>query len=193
MPKKELYLDQMIGDNMMPVKCGGETTPLEMSKNGFKCNSPAEFSSLEVDGLDVGKWMPHIINCGWYSLTGKSYMPLNGYIIEMTDTTSNNEFISFVAPYDGVLDFIVMRSASACGVSICGLHISSTGTEVPNATETEAITVDMTTDNTPYKFQFTSTASFVAGDILAVSFDPTSNTLDTNATIVFKFNRKESL
>ena len=193
MPKKELYLDQMIGNNMMPVKCGGETTPLEMSKNGVKCNYPVEFSSLKVDGLDVDKWQSHFINTGFYGSSSKMYMPLNGYILEQTSPTGSNEYIGFVAPYDGVLDFIVMRSESACGFSRCGLHKSSTGTEVPNATETEAIAVDMTTDDTAYKFQFTSAASFTAGDILAFSFDPTSSSYDTNSTIVLRFNRKESL
>ena len=41
----------------------------------------------------------------------------------------------------------------------------------------------MTTDDTPYKFDFLSSNTFSAGDIIAISFDPTNDANDTNFTV----------
>jgi len=192
MAKRELYLDQMIGNDFKPVKCGGENTPLEISKGKVRCNYPLELSSLKVDGLDVDKWERYIVHCGWFGSSSKVYLPLNGYIIDWTSLTGRNEYHSIIAPFDGYLDFAIARSEYACGSTVMGFHKSSTGTEVPNSTATESITVDMADDNTSYKFQF-SNATFDAGDILAISFDSTSSSVDTNATFVFKFDTKAEL
>lgn len=135
----------------------------------------------------------HIINAGFnYGFTGgtRVFIPLVGYVVERSSTSSGTEYIAFVAPYDGYLNQVVFRSEEACGSTVVGLHKSSTGTELPSNTASESITVDMATDDTPYKFAFTGGASgndnqFSAGQILAISFDPTNDANDTVFTAEF--------
>ena len=107
--------------------------------------------------------------------------------------TSMNELLAFVPPYDGYLNQVVIRSEEDCGSTVVGLHRSSTGTELPNQTASNTVTVDMTTDDTPYKFAFGSSASFSAGEILAISFDPTNDANDTNFTVEFIFDSSSGL
>ena len=139
--------------------------------------------------VDYTRYIRHIMNVGWNaSNANKDYLPLTGYISERDSASSSNEYIAFVAPYDGLLDKVVVRSEEACGSSVVGFHKSDEGTEVPSSTATEEITVDMTTDDTGYTFTFTGTASFDKGDIITISFDPTNTPYDTVATIVWKFD-----
>ena len=139
--------------------------------------------------VDYTRYIRHIMNVGWNaSNANKDYLPLTGYISERDSASSSNEYIAFVAPYDGLLDKVVVRSEAACGSSVVGFHKSDEGTEVPSSTATEEITVDMTTDDTGYTFTFTGTASFDKGDIITISFDPTNTPYDTVATIVWKFD-----
>ena len=57
-----------------------------------------------------------------------------------------------------------------------------------NIATTDPKTVDMRSDDTPYAFDFGPSAIFTAGQILSISFDPTDQCGDTNATIVFRYN-----
>lgn len=54
---------------------------------------------------------------------------------------------------------------------------------MPNSTATATVTVDMAADDTAYKFAFVSSNTFSAGDIIAISFDPTNDADDTNFTV----------
>ena len=115
-------------------------------------------------------------------------MPLYGYITEHSGTLGWNEYCSFVIPFDGELEFVLVRSEAVCGSSVVGLHLSAEGTEVPNSSPQDTVTVDMTTDDTTYKFDFRLESNKVfAGQIVAMSFDPTNTPYDTNATFVWKF------
>jgi hypothetical protein len=112
---------------------------------------------------------------------------------ESTSLTNVNEFRPFVVPFDGFLDQVVIRSEEACGSTIVGLHKSSTGTEIPNSTASATVTVNMTADDTAFKFDFTSSNTFSAGDIIAISFDPTNDANDTNATIVLVYDGSQGV
>ena len=123
----------------------------------------------------------HLINAGFnYSSTAgtRVYVPLNGYIVELA-FAGTTEFNTFVAPFDGSLSQVVFRSEEACGSTTVGFHKSSTGVEFPNPTPSASVTVDMTADDTPFKFAFTSGNTFSAGDVIAISFDPTNDANDT--------------
>jgi len=138
----------------------------------------------------------HIIGGGFnysYAAGTLVYLPLTGYVIEITPSSGRNEHISFVAPYDGYLNQVIFRSEEACGSTVVGFHKSSTGTEVPNTTASVTVTVDMNTDDTPYKFAFSSSNTFSAGDILAISFDPTNDANDTNFTVEFILDSSSGL
>ena len=174
---------------------GGFITSL-IDNDDMSSASSTSVSSSESIKAYIDTTITQIIPCGFnYSSTAgtKVFLPLNGYIIEMSTTSNLNEYVSFVAPFDGYLDQVVVRSEEACGSTIVGLHKSSTGTEVPNSTASASVTVNMTTDDTPFKFNFTSSNTFSAGQILAVSFQPSNDANDTNASVVFVFDRTSGL
>ena len=174
---------------------GGYITSL-IDNDDMSSASSTSVSSSESIKAYIDTTITQIIPCGFnYSSTAgtKVFLPLNGYIIEMSTTSNLNEYVSFVAPFDGYLDQVVVRSEEACGSTVVGLHKSSTGTEVPNTTASASVTVDMTADDTPFKFNFTSSNTFSAGQILAVSFQPTNDANDTNASVVFVFDRTSGL
>ena len=187
---KHLRVANPLNGNNHPILVGDEICPLEISKDSVQYRKAPSHSDDVVNKkyVDDSLAFRQIINSGWNN-TGTStvYMPLNGYVIEKTSTSSSNEYVAIVAPYSGQLERVIMRSESACGSSSVGLHISSTNTEVPAGGATFIEVVDMTADDTPYVFDF-SVATFTAGQILAVSFTPTSASNDTNATIVFRYN-----
>ena len=138
----------------------------------------------------------HIINAGFnYNYTAGTlvYLPLVGYILERNSLVAANEYLTYVAPYDGYLNQVVIRSEEACGSSVVGLHKSSTGTEVPNSTAATTVTVDMAADDTAYKFAFSSSNTFSAGDIIAISFDPTNDANDTVFTVEFILDSSSGL
>ena len=161
--------------------------------------------AVTPDGLKDSGYMGfkfrHLINAGFnynYIAGTKVYLPLVGYILERNSLSAANEYLTYVPPYDGYLNQVIIRSENACGSTVVGLHISSTGTEVPNSTASETVTVDMTTDDTSYKFAFTGGMSgtanqFSAGDIIAISFDPTADADDTVFTAEFILDSSSGL
>ncbi len=174
---------------------GGFITEL-IDNDDMSSATNTKVSSSESIKAYIDTTITQIIPCGFnYSSTAgtKVFLPLNGYIIEMSTTSNLNEYVSFVAPFDGYLDQVVVRSEHACGSTVVGFHKSSTGTEVPNTTASASVTVDMTADDTPFKFNFTSSNTFSAGQILAVSFQPTNDADDTNASVVFVFDRTQGV
>ena len=51
----------------------------------------------------------------------------------------------------------------------------------------------MASDDTAYKFDFTSNNTFSAGDIIDISFDPTNDANDTNATVVLVYDGSQGV
>ena len=190
MSSKVLSIAKPLDNNNHPILVEDEICPLEISKDSvqYRQTPSNQDDIVNKKYVDDSLAFRHIMNSGWNnSGTAIIYMPLNGGTVERTSTSGQNESIAFIAPYDGRLDRVIMRSESATGSSIVGLHISSTGTEVPAALASFTETIDMSVDDTPYVFDFSS-ATFTAGQILAVSFTPTSGSNDTNATLVFRYN-----
>lgn len=133
---------------------------------------------------------------GFYtSSSSKQFVPVNGTLTETTGTSYNNDSIVFVAPYDGQLEQVVVRTGGVPGSTVVGLHKSSTGTENPNATASSSVTVNMSVDDTAYKFSFNpSNNTFSAGDVLAVSFDPTTApNSDVNLTMIFVYDTTQGV
>jgi len=181
-------------DGMRAVKVGDKSTCMDIGESSVRFNGEIYTTvGLNVGGTVIDSNFRKIINTGWYaSVSTKIYMPLNGYIIEKTSTTSSNEYLAFICPYDGEVEQVICRSEAACGSTIVGVHLSSNGVEVPSATASYTVTENMAVDDTSYKFAFDS-ATFSAGQVMAISFDPTSISYDTNATIVLKFDLKKGL
>ena len=180
-----------LSSNLKPLKIGGKASPLEMSipypdnSNSAKVKVVGD---LEVTGSILKQPTIHVINGGTSNTgTSKFYLPLVGYNLEQTSTSSRNEFLAFVAPYGGLLKKVVLRSEAASLTTVVGFHKSSEGTEIPNGTATEAITIEMAVDDTAYTADFTSAAEFIAGDILAISVTPEAAVNDLVWTAVFEY------
>ena len=177
--------------NLKPIKVGGKTSPIEMSTSyPDDSNSPKVkvVGDLEVTGSIVKQPLIHILNGGTYNTgTSKFYLPLVGYNLEQTSSSGRNEFNTIVSPYGGLLKKVVLRSEAASLTTVVGFHKSSEGTEIPNGTATEEITVEMAVDDTAYTAEFTSAAEFVSGDILAISVTPEAAVNDLVWTAVFEY------
>ena len=137
-----------------------------------------------------------LINAGFNASYDEDqiWIPLSARDLERRITqTGQNELLAFTPPYDGYLNQVVFRSEEACGSTVVGLHRSATGTEIPNQTASNTVTVDMSADDTPYKFAFGSSASFSAGEILGISMNPTNDPNDTVFTVEFIFDSSSGL
>ena len=180
-----------LSDNLQPLKIGGEASILQISSPTPSTTNKGKVKvegDLEVTGSLLKQPTLHILNGGAYNTgTSKMYLPLVGSNRELTSTTSNNESIAYVVPYDGKVNKLVLRSENACLTTTAGFHKSETGTEVPNSTATEEITVSMSVDDTAYTFDFTSISEFVAGDIMTISVTPTLQVYDLNWTLVLEY------
>jgi len=182
---------QKLDYNLKPIKVGGESSILELSSP-----LPDESTNgrvlvrgdIEVIGSILKQPTLHILNGGTYNTTtSKFYLPLVGYTLEQTTTTAKNEMIAFVPPYNGRVKKLLLRSESRVDTVVAGFHISTEGTEVPNATATEEISVEMPIDDTTATFDFTSISSFNAGDIIAISVTPDREVYDLVWTLVLEY------
>ena len=195
MDSRNLKLQHKLSQDRQVVKIGDDSTGLLLKNNRvFVEQQPSEEN--EVATKKYVDNFKNIINGGFnysYSAGTKVYLPLNGYIFESSGSSGRNEYQVFVSPYDGYLNQVIMRSEEACGSTIVGLHKSSAGTEIPNSTASTTVTVDMAEDDIAYKFDFTSDNTFVAGDVLAISFDPTNDANDTIFAVEFILNSMAGL
>ena len=195
MDNRNLKLQHKLSQDRQVVKIGDDSTGLLLKDNRvFVEQQPSDEN--EVATKKYVDNFKNIINGGFnYSYTApqKVYIPLNGYIFESNTTFGRNEYQVFVSPYDGYLNQVIMRSEEACGSTVVGFHKSSAGTEAPNSTASAEATVDMAEDDIPYKFAFTSDNTFVAGDVLAISFTPTNDANDTIFAVEFILNSMAGL
>ena len=186
-----LSSDIQLDSNLKPLKSGEELSSLELSTkgNGARITGDLEVTGEVKAGSFTNNDFHHIMNSGFYASDANGdYIPLNGTLYEQGSTANTNESVAFVIPFDGELEFVIVRSEAACNSSVVGLHVSNADTEVPNTTAQDTVTVDMASDDTAYKFDFRLEDNKVgAGQIVAIKFDPTNTPYDTNVTIVWKF------
>lgn len=215
--------DSPIDNHLKCLKIGDGHTPLELSQDevcykgkeivagdieGTGIKSTGETGGtkfLREDGDGTCSWQTaggssttfrFMINAGFnysYNAGTLVYIPLSVIWNERTTPANSNESLAFTPPYDGYLNQVVFRSEEACGSTVVGLHRSSTGTEVPNTTPSNTVTVDMAADDTPYKFSLGESASFSAGEILGISFDPTNDANDVVFTAEFILDSSSGL
>ena len=215
--------DSPLDNHLKPLKIGDKTTNIELSEDevyykgkelvsgdieGTVIKSTGETGGtkfLREDGDGTCSWQTAggssttfrwLLNGGFNSSYNDDqiWIPLSRRELERPITqTSMNEILAFTPPYDGYLNQVVFRSEEACGSTVVGLHRSATGTEIPNQTASNTVTVDMTTDDTPYKFAFGASASFNAGEILGISMNPTNDPNDTVFTVEFIFDSSSGL
>ena len=99
--------------------------------------TPNELAFTDDAGTDIigiGKYHYETKFIGFYAGQTAQYIPMTGYIIEKTSTGSNNEFISFVTPYNCTIEKFIYRSEVAQdGTFSLRILESSDNTEVPSS------------------------------------------------------------
>jgi hypothetical protein len=160
--------------------------------------TPNELAFTDDAGTDIigiGKYHYETKFIGFYAGQTTQYIPMTGYIIEKTSTASNNEFISFVTPYNCTIEKFIYRSEIAQdGNLTLTVWESSDGTELPATRRFAKVnTVDIA-DDTFVDLDLTSPtigsdyAPLTKGKIYAISLTTPSIGYDTNITIVFKWD-----
>lgn len=149
-----------------------------------------------VDDNAGGNYQYQFMPIGFYSTsTSANYLPLTGYILERTSTAGQNEYISYIAPYNGTIEKIIWRSEIAQDGNVrVMIYESADGTEVPSSnTGRYDTTVDIA-DDTTYELNL-ATASATSGDnnvdkhkIYAISIQFPSAPYDTNVSVVWKWD-----
>jgi hemin uptake protein HemP len=192
-PNKNLRLDNMLASDKKPVKIGDKSTGLLLADNEvFIEKSPTNENHI-ANKKYVDSFTYQFINCGYYanSATG-NFIPINGYVFERTSTSSQNEFIAFVAPYNGSVHKVMWRSEIAQnGDTIFAIHESADGTEVPALVPATSLTeaVDIA-DDTTHTFDINNLSSntLTKGNIYAFKIDHPTAPYDTNVTVVIKWD-----
>ena len=135
----------------------------------------------------------HFIKCGFSTTsTAQVFIPLaaSDTLVESTILSGSAESVVMICPFDGSLETVWVRSTGVPASTVIGFHLSTTTNEVPSATATQTVTVDMSVDDTSYEFDFASAGinTFSQGDTIMFSIDPTSRMYDIHFMIVLKFD-----
>lgn len=93
-----------------------------------------------------------------------------------------------VTPYGGRLIKVIARGSSVGGSTVIGFHRNTDGNANLDGTTTEDITVNMSSANTSYTFNFTGTSNWAGGDIVGIKINPTSDPGTVIATAVWEFD-----
>jgi hypothetical protein len=191
-PNKNLRLDNMLASDKKPVKIGDKSTGLLLADNEvFIEKSPTSENHI-ANKKYVDSFTYQFINCGYYATVTANFIPINGYVIEKTSPNASNEFIAFVAPYNGSIHKVMWRSEIAQnGDTIFAIHESADGTEtpslIPSTQLTEAINI---ADDTTHTFDINNLSSntLTKGNIYAFKITHPSAPYDTNVTVVIKWD-----
>jgi len=166
-----------------------------------KNDTPNELCFTDDAGTDItgiGKYFYDVRSIGYYASATGNYLPITGYVIEKTSTASSNEFIGFVAPYNGTLEKVLWRTeiAQSGTVSIRVLE-SADGTEVPGSLSFRkdydysglgAGIADDTTVDADLTSPTTGDNTLDKGKIYAFYISHSNVPYDTNVTLVFKWD-----
>ena len=131
---------------------------------------------------------------GWNnSGTSQVYLPITGYIVDVSGTGSRNEFVGMVAPYSGTIERAMFRCEEAQnGTLEFDIYEASDGTENPGTVTGVKDTAIDIADDTSVEIDFSSmtsgTNAFVKGRIYAFRVDTPSAPNDANMTLVFKWD-----
>ena len=148
-----------------------------------------------TDIVGIGKYHYETKCMGYYASQTASYLPINGYILERTSTSGANEYIGFVAPYDGIISKAMFRSEVAQDGSLSFRVLESAdGTETPGTpiyrkdhtidiADDTSLDIDMTSPSTGSDY-----SPMTKGRIYAFYLNTPSNSLDTNVTLVFRWD-----
>ena len=189
---KNLRLDDILSSDRKPVKIGDDVSGLLLAdKDVFVEKSPTQEDHI-ANKKYVDSFTYQFINCGYYGSATGNFIPINGYVIEKTSTSASNEFIAFVAPYNGSVHKVMWRTEIAQnGDTMFAIHESADGTEVPALVPATSLTeaIDIA-DDTTHTFDINNLSSntLTKGNIYAFKITHPSAPQDTNVTVVIKWD-----
>ena len=148
-----------------------------------------------TDIIGIGKYEYDIKFIGYNGYGVSSYLPINGYIFDQTSTTSRNEYHSFIAPYNGIIEKVSFRSEIAQDGNLrLDVLESADGTEVPGTGIFRGLTTVDIADDTYQELDManptvgTAYAPLTKGRIYVLYLICPSAPQDTNVTVVFKWD-----
>jgi hypothetical protein len=141
-------------------------------------------NDLNVNGTIYGNQIYCYSHNFDYSGTSKVYLPWNS----ISEATSVGFYDQFIIPFSGKLIRIIARPESSSGSTAIGFHKASDGTTDPSTSATETITVNIASADTSYNFDFTDAAKFNQGDVVGISYNPSSAPNETKITSVWLLN-----
>ena len=148
-----------------------------------------------VDSIAGGSYQYETKVSNYYTTATANFIPLSGYVIERTTSANYNEFLGFLAPFNGTLESLWFRSEIAqSGNFRVAINEASDGTEIPaTVTGRWDETIDIA-DDTALEMDFTSlTASsgnnvITKGKLYIIKITSPSASNDTNVTTVWKWD-----
>ena len=164
----------------------------------IKNSTPNELAFTDDAGTDItgiGKYQYETKISNFYSTATGNFIPLPGYVIERTSDTGMNEYLAFIAPFDGILHSLHFRSEIAQdGNMRVGLREASDGTEIPGTgTGQWNQTIDVA-DDTTVSLDFTTLSAtsgsnaITKGRLYTIKITSPSAPYDTNVTTVWKWD-----
>ena len=148
-----------------------------------------------TDVIGIGKYHYETKISNYYSTATGNYIPLPGYIIERTSATSMNEYLAFIAPFNGILHSLHFRSEVPHDGNLrVGLHEAQDGTEVPGTGVGQwNQTIDIA-DDTTVSLDFTTLSAtsgsntITKGRLYIIKVTSPSAPYDTNVTTVWRWD-----
>ena len=148
-----------------------------------------------TDVIGIGKYQYETKVSNYYSTATGNYIPLAGYIIERTSATNMNEYLAFIAPFNGILHSLHFRSEVPHDGNLrVGIHEASDGTEVPGTgTGQWNQTIDVA-DDTTVSLDFTTLSAtsgnntITKGRLYIIKITSPSAPYDTNVTTVWRWD-----
>ena len=160
--------------------------------------TPNELAFTDDAGTDIigiGKYHYETKFIAFYSGATANYLPMNGYILEQTSTTGKNEYIAFLAPYNGRIEKVGYRSEIAQDGSLSLRILEATdGTEVPGLLIFRKETTVDIADDTYQELDMTSPGTgsdyspLTKGRIYVIYLATPSIGYDTNVNVVFRWD-----
>tara|TARA_R100000664_G_C2745867_1_gene133620 strand:+ start:232 stop:1617 length:1386 start_codon:yes stop_codon:yes gene_type:complete len=160
--------------------------------------TPNELAFTDDAGTDIigiGKYHYETKFIAYYAAATGVYLPMNGYIIEQTLTSGRNEYLSFLAPYNGTIQKIGFRSEIAQDGNInMRVFESSDATEIPGSNIFRQDTAVDIADDVYQELSMTSPSvgsdysPLTKGRIYNIFINTPSASNDTNIIMVFKWD-----
>ena len=176
-------------DMIKAVKNGGielyhdNSKTLEVTSSGVNVTGHITASgNISASGQYFGHQILTTNHLADIAETTERFIPHPAYFI---DNAANHQTARWIAPFDGELEKILVNSDATPGSTRIKLYAGTDGN-----TEKDSDTVDMSSADTTYTFNFASASTITAGDLLRVSYQASADSDNVSFTCVWKYNIK---